>query len=151
MTAVGGVRRGAVAEAGRELTILGDVHPYGVVFKCVLVGIEALERVLVARVLAIHRGIVLVPKDDARAGDAFAGGLCALAAHGLLLVTLQLSLAAGEAGAVSEGGGTGTGRSTYHPVRERISEVVQYVWVWLRRSGVEELVPRRSGYEGALT
>lgn len=50
---------------GNRLTIFGNVHPDGIVVKGVFVGVEALERVLVARVVAVHRGIVLVAEDDA--------------------------------------------------------------------------------------
>ena len=85
------------------LTILGDVYPDGIVVKCVLVCIEALERVLVSRVIAIHGGIVLVTEDDARAGYAFPRSLCALSTHGLLLIALQLPLTASEAVSMSGG------------------------------------------------
>jgi hypothetical protein len=51
--------------------MLGNVEPDSVVVECVLVGIEALEGVLVTRVVAVHGGIVLVTKDYPRAGDAF--------------------------------------------------------------------------------
>lgn len=78
------------------LTIFGDIHPYGIIVKCILVGVEALERVLIPRVLPVHGGIVLMAKDNARARYAFSGGFCALSADRLLLIALQLSLAASE-------------------------------------------------------
>jgi hypothetical protein len=78
--------------------MLGDVEPDCVVVECVFVGIEALERVLVARVVTVHGGVVLVAEDYPRAGDAFSGGFDALSTHGLLLITLQLALTTSEAG-----------------------------------------------------
>lgn len=79
------------------LTVLGYVYPDGIVIECVLVCIEALEGVLVPRVISVHGSIVLVAKDDARAGYAFSRSLCALSTDGLLLITLQLPLTASEA------------------------------------------------------
>jgi hypothetical protein len=72
----------------------GNVYPDGVIVKCILVCIEALEGVLIARVISIHGGIVLVAEDDARAWYAFSGSLCALPTNRLLLIALQLPLTA---------------------------------------------------------
>lgn len=80
-----------------------DIHPHSVVSKRVLVGIEAFERVFVSRVVAVHRGIVLVAEDYSGAGNAISGRLGALPADGFLLVALQLPLAAGEAWSESVG------------------------------------------------
>lgn len=74
--------------------MLGNVYPDGIVIKCVLVCIEALEGVFIARVVSIHGGIVLVAEDDARAWYAFSGSLCALPTDRLLLIALQLPLTA---------------------------------------------------------
>jgi hypothetical protein len=51
--------------------MLGDVEPDCVVVESVFVGIEAFQRVLVARVVTVHGGVVLVAEDYPRAGDAF--------------------------------------------------------------------------------
>lgn len=45
--------------------MLGNIYPDGIVVKCVLICIEALEGVLIARVIPIHGGIVLVAEDNA--------------------------------------------------------------------------------------
>lgn len=51
--------------------MLWDVHPYGRVVKSVFVRIEALQCVVVARVVPVHGGIVLVSEYYARARYAF--------------------------------------------------------------------------------
>lgn len=56
----------------KDLTLLRDVEPDGLVVKGVLVCVEAFQRVFVCGVFAVHRGIVLVTEDDARARHAFA-------------------------------------------------------------------------------
>ena len=101
----------------RELTMAGNVHPDGIVVECVLVGVEALERVLIARVVAIHGGIVLMSEDKPRTGDAFSGGLGALPTQRLLLIALELPLTASETVvAVSKGGLEGQrGKGTRSP------------------------------------
>ena len=112
---VNGIRGGTMESGPRELTMAGNVHPDGIVVESVLVGVEALERVLIARVVAIHGGIVLMSEDKARTGDALSGGLGALPTQRLLLIALELPLTASETvGAVSKGGlqrqrGKGTG------------------------------------------
>lgn len=133
---------------GGGLTILGDVYPDGVVVECVLVGIEALERVLVSRVVAVHGGIVLVAEDDAGAGYAFSRRLCALPAHGLLLVALELPLAAGEAVGWVRRRQDECRAGTHHPVRERMLVVGcgSGVWVcWSEGSQVHSLLARNVG------
>jgi hypothetical protein len=69
--------------------MFGNVKPYGLVVECVLVGIETLQGVFVTRVVAVHRGVVLVTKDDSRAGHAFSRSLATLAANRLLLIALE--------------------------------------------------------------
>jgi hypothetical protein len=54
-------RRGGKTRA--KLTMPGDVEPDCIIIECVLVGVEALERVLIARVVTIHGGVVLVTED----------------------------------------------------------------------------------------
>jgi hypothetical protein len=48
-----------------SLTMLGNVHPDGILVEFVLVCVEAFEGILVPRDLAVHGGIVLVAEDDA--------------------------------------------------------------------------------------
>ena len=55
-------RQGA-GHGWRKPTMLGNVEPDCVIVECVLVGVEALERVLVARVVPVHGGVVLVTED----------------------------------------------------------------------------------------
>jgi hypothetical protein len=51
-------------ETKKEHTISWDVHPDGIIVEGVLVRIEALQGMLIPRVIAIHRGIVLVAEDN---------------------------------------------------------------------------------------
>lgn len=52
-------------------TVPWDVHPDSIVVESVLVRIEPLQRMLVSRVIAIHRGIVLMTEHNPGAGDTF--------------------------------------------------------------------------------
>lgn len=81
-----------------DITIPRDVEPDGLVVEGVPVGVEALEGVVVARIIAVHGGIVLVAEDDAGAGHAVTVGFAALAADGFLLVALEFALSARQAG-----------------------------------------------------
>lgn len=63
-------RTEALFEA-RNPTLFWDVHPDCVVIKSVLVCIEALECILVSRVISIHGCVVLMPEDYARARHTF--------------------------------------------------------------------------------
>lgn len=58
-------------------------------------------------------------EDNAGAGHAFPGGLCALSTHRLLLIALQLALATGKTGSILEKSVMEKVSPTYHPVRER--------------------------------
>lgn len=64
VTGVGSGARSRRAGA-MDLTIPGNVKPDGLVVEGVPVGVEALEGVLVARVVSVHGGIVLMTEDDA--------------------------------------------------------------------------------------
>jgi hypothetical protein len=54
----------ATVEHKMERTISWDVHPDSIIVEGVLVRIEALQRMLISRIIAIHRGIVLVAEDN---------------------------------------------------------------------------------------
>jgi hypothetical protein len=73
------------------LTLSGDVDPDATALEGVLVGVEVAEAILLR---VVERGIMLVAEDDARAANAFALRLEALAALALgrieVLVTFQL-------------------------------------------------------------
>jgi hypothetical protein len=79
------------------LTIPRNVEPDSFLVKSIPVRVKALERVVVTRIVAIHRGIVLMAEDDARAGHTFTRSFAALAASGLLFVAFQLALATCQA------------------------------------------------------
>lgn len=50
--------------------MLWNVQPHGLVVEGIFVRVEALQWVLVARIVPVHGGIVLMSEDYARAGDA---------------------------------------------------------------------------------
>jgi hypothetical protein len=79
------------------LTIPRNVEPDSFLVKSIPVRVKALERVVVTRIVAIHRGIVLMAEDDARAGHTFTRSFAALATSGLLFVAFELTLATCQA------------------------------------------------------
>lgn len=83
-------------------TFLRNIYPLGTRFEGVLVGVEASKRLALlwrrAMLIGVHRRIVLMTKSNCIARLAIPVGLRTLPADRPQFVTLQLSLAAGQAG-----------------------------------------------------
>jgi hypothetical protein len=58
-------RRRTIVVGGMAPTMLGNIQPCGLFVEGVLVGVEALQCILVTRVVAVHGSVVLVAEDDA--------------------------------------------------------------------------------------
>jgi hypothetical protein len=79
--------------------MFGDIHPDGVFIKRVPIRVKSFERVVVSRVVAVHRSVVLVTENDPRTGNALSRGFGALSADRLLFPAFQLTPTAGETAA----------------------------------------------------
>ena len=80
-------------------TSLRSLDPDIVFVKGVLVGVEALKRVVFRIFGLVHGGILLMTKYDARAGGALSVCLEALPAYGALFVAFRLPGPTSETGA----------------------------------------------------